>query len=177
MNETKGHSHSGKSENRIEENKKGFGTPSLFSTVFVKLVGLLLEKIVEGLTMAVFNPGRGGTAPLLLDKYFRLKKGAQVVRALVGHTHLHLPAAFISGRRVEVQAVTACVEIRAAVPALVGNLNLIHHLNLGGAVVAACDLVKACFDAAGRPLVPRRRFWLFFTIGILITGLTIFPIH
>jgi hypothetical protein len=145
--------------------------------MFVGLVRLLLEEIVEGLTMAVFNSGRGGAASLLFDEDFRLKKGTQVVQAFVGDAHLHLPAAFVPRRWVEVKTVAACVEIGAAVAALVGNLDLIHHLNLGSAVVAACDLVKARFHAAGRSLVPRRRLRLFFTIGILITGLTIFPIH
>jgi hypothetical protein len=141
--------------------------------------GLLFEEIKKGLTMAVHGPADGGScsAALLLDENFGLKENTQVVCALIGDADLNGLHALIAGRRIKVQAVAAGVQIRAAGLAFICNLNLLHHLDLCGAIVAACDQLKPRLDTTRGSLRPWRRFGPALTLEVLITGLTILSIH
>ena len=69
------------------------------------------------------------------------------------------------------------MKVRAAILALLRNADMIRHLNFGGAIVAARDQVELRFDPPARSSLARRRFWLSFPVGILISGLTIFSRH
>jgi hypothetical protein len=58
---------------------------------------LFLEKVEEGLTMAVDYLGSSRAAPLLFHKDLRLKKGTEIVDAFVRHPHLDSFGAFVAG--------------------------------------------------------------------------------
>jgi hypothetical protein len=138
--------------------------------------GLFLEEIVEGLAVAV-DFGRCSSTPLLFDQNLGLEERAEIIGTLVGHPHFNRFDALIARRRVEVQAIAAGVKIGPTVFALVGCLNLIHYLDLGRAVVAPRDQVKARFHASTRTLWPWRRLGLPLTVTVLVAGLTILSIH
>ncbi len=138
---------------------------------------LPFEEIQKCLPMAVFGFGRCRAASLFLDQDFGLKKGADIVGALVGHTHFHGLSTFIACRRIKIQAVSAGMQVRAAVPAALGDLDLIRNLNFRRAIVAARDQVKSGLNAPSRSLGSRRRFGLSIAIVILIAGLTVLSAH
>ena len=139
---------------------------------------LFLEEIQEGLTVAINNLGRGrGSTSLLFNKNFGLKKGTHIVRTFVGHAHFNRLDAFIPSRRVKINAVAARMQIRIAILAFVGNLNLIHHLNFSSAVITARNQMELGFNSSCGSLRTRRRFRLFLPISCHISGLVIFSRH
>jgi hypothetical protein len=117
------------------------------------------------------------SAPLFLNKDFRLEKGAEVIGAFAGDTHFDRLPALIARRRIEIQAIAACMQVSAAVFAAIRNLDLLGNLNFRGAVVASRNQMKSCFDTSSRPLLARRRLRPFLAIIILIPGLTILSAH
>jgi hypothetical protein len=69
------------------------------------------------------------------------------------------------------------MQVGAAILALIRSLNVIHHLNLGSAIIAAGYQVEFRLDSSPGTLLTRRGFWLSFPVGIHISGLAIFSRH
>jgi hypothetical protein len=69
------------------------------------------------------------------------------------------------------------MQVRAAIPALVRDLDSVGDLDLRGAIVAARDQVEARFDAPSGPLHPWRRFRFSLAVILLVTALTVLSIH
>ncbi len=120
---------------------------------------------------------RGGPAALFFDKDFGLEQEAKVVRAFVGHSGFDGLGALIPRRRVKVQAIPARVKICPAVLALVSDLHLLTDLDLGGAIVAACDQMKSGFHAPRSAFGAGRRFGSLLAFLILVAYLTILSTH
>jgi len=137
---------------------------------------LLLEKIVEGLAMGVFGPRLRG-ASLFLYKDLGLEERAHVVRTLVGNAHFDGFDAFVPRRGIEVHAVAARVHVRSAVLALIGDLNLIHHLDFRRTVVAARHQDEFCLYASAGALGPRGWLWFSFPVTVHVTVLLILSRH
>jgi hypothetical protein len=134
---------------------------------------LLFEKIQECLPVTVDGPGgcRGRSASLFFDKHLGFKLGADIVGAFIGHPDLNRPDAFIACSRIEIQAITAGMQICPAILAFVCYLHLLDDLYFSSAIVAARDLLKSGLHPAGsrfgvRP--SRRRLGAFFTLLLLI---------
>lgn len=128
--------------------------------------------------MAVFNFRRRSAASLLFDQNLRLKKRADVVGPLVGHTHFNRFDTLIPRRRIEAQAVPTGVQVCSAVSAFVGDLHLLRYLNLRGTIITSRNQVEPCFDATSRSLWTGRGFRPSFAIiRILISTLAILSTH
>jgi hypothetical protein len=144
----------------------------------VQLVAcLFLEEIEKCLAVTVFYPGRRRAASLFFHKDLRLEQRAKVIDAFIRDTHFHRFYALVARGRIEVQAIAACMQVRAAILALVCGTDMFHDLNLLRAIVAARNQVEFCFDPSSRSFGPRRRFRLSFPVGIHIAGLTVFSRH
>ncbi len=127
--------------------------------------------------MAIDYLGSSRAAPLFFHKDLRLKQRTNIVHAFVWDPHLDSFGAFISGCRIKIQAVTARMQVCAAIFALVRRTDAFHHLNFLGTVVTARNQMELRFDSSARPFRTRRRFRSCFPVIILITGLTIFSSH
>ncbi len=139
-------------------------------------MSLFLEEIVEGLTMTVHHLW-SGAASLFFHEYFGLEKRAEIICTFICHAILKRLCAFVAGGGIKVKAITARMQIRITVLALIRNLDLIHYLDFRGAVIAARNLMKFGFDSAPGSLGAPRRLGLPFPILVHIAGLTIFPGH
>src|SRR5438552_4171584 len=100
--------------------------------------------------MAVFGP-RLRAASLFLYQDLGLEKRAHVVHILIGNTHFDGFDAFIPCGGIEIHAVAAGVQVRSAVLAFIGDLNLIHHLDFCRTVVAARHQDEFCLSASATP--------------------------
>jgi len=98
--------------------------------------------------------------PLFFYKYFRLEKRTEIIGALVGHARLYRLDAFVSSGRIKIQAVTACMQIGAAILALVRYADLVHDLDFRSAIVAACNQVELRFHSSAGAFGTRKRFRL-----------------
>jgi hypothetical protein len=137
---------------------------------------LLLKEVEEGLAVGIHNLW-SGAASLFLYQDFGLKKRTNVIRAFVRYADFHRLDALIAGCRIKVQAITAGMQVRVAVLALIRNADLIHHLNFCSAIITASNQMEFRFDSAAGALLAWRWFWLPFPVGILVTGLAIFSGH
>ena len=126
--------------------------------------------------MAVFGP-RLRAASLFLYQDLGLEKRAHVVRILIGNTHFDGFDAFIPCGGIEIHAVAAGVQVRSAVLAFIGDLNLIHHLDFCRTVVAARHQDEFCLYASARTLGPRRWLWFSFAVTVHVTVLPILSGH
>lgn len=143
-----------------------------------RLPGMLfLEKVQKSLAVAYLGARRGGAASPFLDQDFGLKQRAKIVGALVRNPDLDGPDAFVSCRRIEVQAIAAGMKIGSAVSAPVRNLNLVGNLNFRCTVVAPGNQMKPRLHARARIPRPRRRLRPAFAVFILISVLTILSAH
>ncbi len=126
--------------------------------------------------MAVFGPRRRA-ASLFLYKDLGLEKRAHVVHILVGNAHFDGFDAFIPRRGIEVHAVAASVQVRSAVLALIGDLNLIRHLDFRRTIVAARHQDEFCLYASTRAPGPRGWLWFSFAVTGHVTVLLILSRH
>jgi hypothetical protein len=116
-------------------------------------------------------------ASLFLYKDLGLEKRAHVVHILVGNAHFDGFDAFIPRRGIEVHAVAAGMQVRSAVLARIGDLNLIHHLDFRRTVVAARHQDEFCLYARARALGPRGWFWFSFAVTVHVTVLLVLSGH
>jgi UDP-N-acetylglucosamine 2-epimerase (non-hydrolysing) len=107
--------------------------------------------------VVVLYLGSRSTAPLLFDEDFRLEKFTEIVGAFVRHSYLDRLSAFIARRRVEINTITAGVQVCTAIPAFVGDLNLARDLDFRRAVVASGNLMETSLDATSCALWTRGR--------------------
>jgi hypothetical protein len=138
---------------------------------------LFLEEIEEGLAVTIYHFRRSGSTSLLFNKNLGLEQGTHVIQALICDANLYGFGAFVASRRIEVQAIATGMQIGSAIPAFLGNTDLIHNLNFRCTIIAARNQVELGFDSPTRPSRTRRWFWPSFPVGILISGLTIFSRH
>ena len=111
--------------------------------------------------MSIDNLWSRGSTPLFFYQYLRLEKGTEVIRALVGDAHLYRFGAFVSSRRIKVQAITAGMQVGPAILALIGCPDLVvHDLDFRSAIIAACDQVEFRFHSPARALRAGGRFRL-----------------
>src|SRR5512144_1248729 len=110
--------------------------------------------------MTVLGLDGSSPAPLLLDQDLGFEQRTDIVGAFVGNANFNWLDALVAGRRIKIQAVAACVQIGATVPAAFGDRNLVGDLDLRGAVVAPRNQMETRFNARGRAFGPslRRRF-------------------
>jgi len=128
--------------------------------------------------VAVFRSSRGGPTSLFFDQHLGFEEEAHIVGALVRHAHFNGLDALVACRRVEVKAVAAGMQIRATVPAFVGNLDLLLELDLSRAVVAARDKVETGFYPSSCALRAWRRLGFLLAVTVVhVTALTILSAH
>jgi hypothetical protein len=121
-----------------------------------------------------------GASPLFFNQYLWLKKGTEIIRALVGDAHLNRFDAFVSSRWIKIKAVTAGMQISPTILALIGYADLVvHNLDFRSAIIAARNQVELRLNSPAGALGTRGRLGLPFPfpIGIHIAWLTILSRH
>ena len=132
---------------------------------------------MKSLSVTVFALWRSGSAPFLFDQCFRFEIVTEIVASLVRDSNFHRLRAFVSGGRVEVQAIAAGAKIRATVFALIRDLNLLLDLELGCTIIAASDQNELRFNAARSAPGARRRLGFALLLAVQVSTLTILSTH
>jgi hypothetical protein len=142
----------------------------------VRVYRLFLEEIEEGLAMTVHYLRSSCAAANLFNKHLGLEERTDIINALIRHTRFDRLSALVARCWIKIQTVAAGMQIRPAIAAFIRNPDLIHYLNLRGAIITPRDKMKFCLDSSSRSPGTRRRFGLPFSLAIHISGLTIFSI-
>ena len=85
---------------------------------------LLFKEIEKSLASTVFSLGRG-PAPLLLYENLCFIQRAKIVGALIRHPNLDRFHALVARRGIKIQAIATGMQVRAALTAFFGDLDLI----------------------------------------------------